>query len=32
MYQFNAKEIKDGKLLVEQNLQQVRAKLHNGNF
>lgn len=23
---------KDGKLLVEQNLQQVRAKLHNGNF
>ncbi len=23
---------KDGKLLVEQNLQQVRATLHNGNF
>ena len=23
---------KDGKLLVEQNLQQVRAKLHNGKF
>ena len=23
---------KDGKLLVEQNLQQVRAKLHDGNF